>query len=198
MAEPRTSEMGGDFGAGDLAGGGREISSAEEVLAAEVVFRFWVRAEDVGADAAVGDADVFDEDAAGAHPEGGGEGGDVEVFAFGDFVDFEDVGERREGDDDARDEFVGGQDAFFVAGVEGVDVDAARAVGAGEFDLGVEDVEGGGCVGDGRAVGDVAAKGAGVFDGWRAEPLASMRASFGEVLEGGEFEVGEGGAGARR
>ncbi len=93
------------------------------------------------------------------------------------------------------DEFVGVEDGFAVAGVEVVDVDAADAVAAGDFDFGVEDHEGGHGVADGGAVDDVAGECAGVADEGRAV-AAHDGEEFGEGGFGGGFEVGEGCASA--
>ncbi len=90
---------GSDFGTGELAGLLHEFFG--EFLAFEEGFGFG-EAEDDWTDAAVSDTDVFDDEVGiavgvmairgefgsdgGFYPEGGGEGGNIEIPAFGNLI----------------------------------------------------------------------------------------------------------------
>src|SRR5437660_5292089 len=150
-----------DLAAGDTAGflecGQRDRLAGEERLGAG-------EADDRRRYAAVRDACGVDVAVRGTQTNGGGEGGDIEIFAAAHLVQLERVAD--DGHAHARDDLVRPQVELLVAEVEVVDLDGARApcnlMVQLQLRAGYEQIRQG--VADGRAVGDVAGQRPGVLD----------------------------------
>src|SRR5262245_45428264 len=108
-----------DLAARDLAGFAdrlyRERFSRKECLGL-------TKSNDVGPDAAVRNSHVADRFSAASHPDGGGEGADVQILSLRDLVQLEDVAAGRQWDVNRRDYLVGRGHRLLVSRVEVVDV----------------------------------------------------------------------------
>ena len=145
--------------------------------------------------AAEGDARVADPASGEGEGEGAAQGGDVLVVALRDLPAAEDPARRSGGQLDGLDEFAGGEGGLPVAGVEILQGQPALSAPLPQHQPCAGGDEAGHAVADRRAVGDVAAQGAGVAHRRAGEAAGDLDPAGLEGDQRGEG-VGQAGGGA--